>query len=213
MKLSWVITVCDEIEEFQRLLKQICVEAYAEDEIVVLQDRSKGEYFVERVEGIVDSCRIQFSNITHHVGEFTGNFADWRNSANSLCKGDFIIQLDADEQIQPKLREFLELSTSKIPSLQLIAFPRENRVSGMTPEKLKEFRWFEKPEGINWPDYQFRFYKNCPEIKWKGKVHEKPSGCGKCFLAPPEVKLVHIKSLEKQQKQCDYYTKLKRDGN
>ena len=25
---------------------------------------------------------------------------------------------------------------------------------------------------VNWPDYQWRIWKNKPKIKWKNKVHE-----------------------------------------
>lgn len=209
MRLSWVITVCNEIDEFQTLLGQVCKEVTEDDEIIVFQDESKGQEFITKVEEIVKHFRKNFSTISHYKGTFSGDFAAWRNSADRLCTGDFIIQLDADEQIQPRLREFLELSISKNPSLQLIAFPRENRVTGITPEDIKEFRWYEKPEGINWPDYQLRFYKNCPEIRWKGKVHEKPTGFGKAYLASPEARLVHIKSIGKQRKQRDLYAELK----
>lgn len=209
MRLSWVITVCDEIDEFQTLLGQVCKEVAKDDEIVIFQDDSKGQEFVAKVEEIVEHFRESFYNISHCRGTFAGDFAVWRNSADRLCTGDFIIQLDADEQIQSRLREFLKLSTSKNPSLQLIAFPRENRVTGITSEDIKEFKWYEKPEGINWPDYQLRFYKNCPEIRWKGKVHEKPTGFGRCYLAPPEARLVHIKTIEKQKRQRELYAELK----
>lgn len=63
------------------------------------------------------------------------------------------------------------------------------------------------------PDYQWRIYKNNPYIKWKNKVHEVLEGY-KTFAAIPSdimqgaMMLMHPKSIEKQEKQNNYYNSL-----
>lgn len=63
---------------------------------------------------------------------------------------------------------------------------------------------------VNWPDYQWRIWKNKPEIKWVNKVHERLDGF-KTYTAMPDVEyfaLNHPKTIEKQEKQNNYYDTL-----
>ena len=63
---------------------------------------------------------------------------------------------------------------------------------------------------INKYDYQGRIFKNSPEIKWVGKVHEKIEGYKTVSYLPPveEWSLYHPKSIERQEKQNNYYNTL-----
>jgi hypothetical protein len=63
---------------------------------------------------------------------------------------------------------------------------------------------------INYPDFQTRIYKNISDIKWEGKVHERVVGF-KTYSSLPinqDWDLLHIKSLERQEKQNNYYNTL-----
>ncbi len=63
---------------------------------------------------------------------------------------------------------------------------------------------------IQWPDHQWRIYKNTPEIKWINKIHEVLDGY-KSYSNLPELEdyaLYHPKSLERQEKQNSYYNSL-----
>jgi len=63
---------------------------------------------------------------------------------------------------------------------------------------------------INKWDYQSRIYKNSPEIKWIGKVHEVISGHKTIANLPSgdEWCLMHKKSIQKQEKQNNFYSTL-----
>ena len=65
-------------------------------------------------------------------------------------------------------------------------------------------------EWVNWPDYQWRIWKNKPEIKWKNKVHEVLEGHKKYAPLPAmeDLCLYHHKTIEKQEKQNNFYEKL-----
>ena len=63
---------------------------------------------------------------------------------------------------------------------------------------------------VNYPDYQGRIYKNSPDIRWKNKVHEVLIGY-KHYTSLPEVShlsINHTKTIEKQEKQNNYYNTL-----
>jgi hypothetical protein len=63
---------------------------------------------------------------------------------------------------------------------------------------------------INWCDYQWRIWKNKPEIKWKNKVHEVLEGYKIMSSLPSEEEycLHHPKTIDRQEKQNSYYDTL-----
>lgn len=63
---------------------------------------------------------------------------------------------------------------------------------------------------INFPDYQYRIYKNKPSIKWVGKVHEIVTGYNTYahFPAMPEFCILHHKDIIKQEQQNKFYSEL-----
>jgi predicted transcriptional regulator len=63
---------------------------------------------------------------------------------------------------------------------------------------------------MNLPDYQWRIYRNSSNIKWKNKVHEVLEGFKVSTLFPSEEEycLYHPKTIERQEKQNNYYSKL-----
>jgi glycosyltransferase involved in cell wall biosynthesis len=62
---------------------------------------------------------------------------------------------------------------------------------------------------INWRggDYQFRFYKNSPHIKWERPLHELVTGAKQMTQIPrdPNWALIHDKSMKKQMSQNMFY--------
>ena len=97
------------------------------------------------------------------------------------------------------------------PDNEVYLVPRVNTVSGLTQEHIDKWRWnVDDEERINWPDYQWRIWKNKPEIKWVNKVHEKLEGF-KTYAPLPahtEMALIHPKDIKRQEKQNEYYSKL-----
>ena len=67
--------------------------------------------------------------------------------------------------------------------------------------KINELGW------INWPDMQGRIYRNKSDIFWDNKLHEKVTGSDKVSAVEsiPANALWHIKSVERQNNQNDFY--------
>jgi hypothetical protein len=205
MKISYAITVCDESTEIQRLISFLLEFKRVKDEIVVLFDESKNSTAVE------DYLRSHSINgeFSWHKGKFEGHFADWKNKLNSLCSGDFIFQIDADEIPHSNLIESLPFILENNES-DIILVPRVNTLYPKVDENyVKKWGWKMNEKGwIQWPDHQWRIYKNTPEIKWKNKLHEILEGY-KNYANLPEMEeyaLYHPKTVERQEKQNNYYS-------
>jgi hypothetical protein len=91
--------------------------------------------------------------------------------------------------------------------------PRVNIVNGLTEEDTRRWGWRVNEKGwVMFPDYQTRLYRNTEEIKWEGKVHERIIGYKTQAPLPDEEEwcLYHIKEIERQRKQNDYYATITR---
>ena len=144
-------------------------------------------------------------------GFFEGHFADWKNKLTEYCSGDYIFQIDADERPHISLITALPVILAGNPDNEVYLVPRVNTVEGLTQEHIDKWRWNVNEDGwVNWPDYQWRIWKNKPEIKWVNKVHEKLEGFKTYGPLPakPELALFHPKDIERQEKQNAYYDTL-----
>jgi hypothetical protein len=94
---------------------------------------------------------------------------------------------------------------------EVYLIPRINTVDGLTQNHINKWRWNVNQDGwINFPDYQWRIYKNDPNIIWINKVHERLSGFKTYATLPASAEycLIHRKTIEKQEKQNNYYDTL-----
>jgi GT2 family glycosyltransferase len=205
MKISYAITVCNELEEVKRLVNFLLSNKRTEDEIVILYDTngSKEVYdYVDTIDEIV--------NIFVVKDKFQGHFADWKNKFFKVCSGDYIFQIDADEIPHINLIENLPgmLSTNDV---DMVRVPRVNTVEGLTEEHIKKWGWNVNEKGwVNWADWQMRIYKNAPHIKWVNKVHEVLEGFKIHGMLPVEEEwaLYHPKTIDRQERQNNYYNTL-----
>ena len=207
MKISYAITVCNEFVEIQRLVNHLLKYKRPQDSIVILYDQVNGD---PEIESYLRSHSIN-GEFAWHKSDFKGHFADWKNELNSHCTGDFIFQIDADEIPCTPILETLPLLLEQNPDVEVYLVPRVNTVKGLTDEHIKQWRWNVNSEGwVNWPDYQWRIYKNTPSIKWKNKVHEVLEGFKQYAHLPMEedYSLYHPKTIQKQEKQNNYYDTL-----
>ena len=207
MKISYAITVCNEFVEIQKLISILLEYKRYEDEIIILYDSKNGS------EGIEQFLRAKSVNaeFSWHKGEFKGHFADWKNQLTELCSGDYIFQIDADEYPHDSLISQLPVILEANPENEVYLIPRVNTVEGLTNEHIQKWGWNVNDKGwVNWPDYQWRVWKNKPEIKWVNKVHEKLSG-HKTYATLPDMEglsLYHPKDIKRQEKQNKYYNTL-----
>jgi len=209
MTISYAITVCNELEEIRRLLDLLLSSKRLIDEIVVLMDTTKAS------DELVSTLRhYEMHNMDHltvWAAEFQGHFADWKNKLTSYCTGDYIFQIDADEMPCTPIIESLPFILESNPELDVLLVPRVNTVEGLTQEHIQKWGWAVNSEGwVNWPDWQWRIYKNSPDIKWINKVHERLDGFKTYTNLPMEedYSLYHPKTIERQERQNNYYSTL-----
>jgi hypothetical protein len=207
MKISYAITVCDEYEEIVRLIDFLHEHKHPEDEICVLLDKPKASpILLDRL------YRYSSANwILLKESAFQGHFADWKNELTRMCSSDYIFQIDADEIPHNYLMESLHEILETNPEVEVYQVPRVNTVEGLTQEHIQKWGWYVNENGwVNFPDYQWRIYKNIPEIKWKNKVHEILGGYQTVALIPAfeDLSLYHPKTIERQEKQNEFYNKL-----
>lgn len=208
MKISYAIPVCNEFVEIQQLITFLLKNKRSEDEIVVLYDSKNGD---KEVENYLRKMNTEKSLFRWASYSFDGNFAAMKNRLNSLCTGDYIFQIDADEMITEYMVRILPQILTANTETDLIRVPRINKVEGLTENHIKQWGWNVDDKGrVNWPDMQWRIYKNDSRIRWHGEVHEKIIGHATHSILPleEEFALIHNKTIERQEKQNNYYDTL-----
>ena len=208
MTISYAIPVCNEFVEIQKLIPFLLEHKRDKDQIVVLYDSNNGDPEVEQYlrKMNVDKTRFKWASYS-----FKGDFAAMKNRLNGICSGDYIFQIDADEMVTEFLIDILPQMIQLNPQVDLYRIARVNKVTGLTPEHVQKWGWVVDSRGrVNWPDMQWRIYRNDPRIRWHGKVHEKIIGHATHSLLPLEedFALQHFKTIERQEKQNKYYDTL-----
>ena len=207
MKISYAITVCNEFEEIQKLISTLMLNIREEDEVIILFDKRNG---TAEVWDYLVGLQSQKLALTFPE-TFKGHFADWKNKLTSLCGGDYIFQIDADEIPNEALIANLPGILESNPDNEVYLVPRVNTVDGLTDEHINKWGWNVNDSGwVNWPDYQWRIYKNSDDINWVNKVHERLEGF-KTYAPLPQIEsmaLYHPKDIERQEKQNQYYETL-----
>ena len=206
MKISYAITVCNEFQEIQRLINFLVENKRNEDEIVVLFDSTNGTPSVEEFLRS-KSINREFNWFNY---SFDGHFANMKNRLTDMCTGDYIFQIDADEMVSKYCLENLSRVLQYNP-VDVLLVPRINTVEGLTQEHIKKWGWRVDNNGwVNFPDPQFRIYKNNGKIKWKNKVHEVLEAHASISQLPHEEPwcLIHKKDIKRQEKQNAYYDTL-----
>mgnify|MGYP001567303799 CR=1 FL=1 len=129
-----------------------------------------GNYDKILLQKCLDSVGWADEVIKVETDNIPGSFSQWRNYGAQKAKGNWLLYVDSDEEVSPKLREEIrrEILEGKFPAH---AIPRKNILLG---KEMKFGGW--------WPDYVVRLIKKGTLIKWEGELHEQPklrSGIGK----------------------------------
>lgn len=123
-----------------------------------------------------------------------------RNFAISKACGDWILILDADEEIPKTLSDYLAELSDNESGITYYRIPRKNIVFG---KALKYSRW--------WPDYNIRFFKKgC--VVWDDEIHSIPitSGNGADIEARDEYAILHhhYETVEQYVDRMNRYTSI-----
>jgi hypothetical protein len=215
MKISYAITVCNELEEIKQLLPFLIKNKREEDEIVVFYDSVNGteevEKYLRSIEpGLTHNPRENY-NFKWYNYNFYGNFSEMKNELTKFCHGDYIFNIDADEMITETFINTIPTIIENNPEVEFYWVPRENYVTGLTLDHIQKWGWrVDVQNRVNYPDYQGRIYKKSPDIKWQNKVHEVLIGYKQYATLPevPALSINHTKTIEKQEKQNNYYNTL-----
>jgi glycosyltransferase involved in cell wall biosynthesis len=207
MKISYAITVCNELKELTSLINFLLVRIDSEDEVVIQYDSESVTKEVVDYLNIISDIQKQIKIISFPLNK---DFASFKNNLKEHCEGKYIFQIDADEEPSEILLERLKQILT-INEVDIIFVPRVNTVEGLTQSHIQKWGWKVDDKGwVNWPDYQTRIYKNTEEVQWHGKVHERITGYTTFtnFPSDENYSLYHHKKIERQEKQNDFYDKI-----
>ena len=208
MKISYAIPACNEHKELERLLDFLELNLRKEDEVVVQCDKGNTTsevYEVINSERYSDGFREQFKVIEFSLN---GDFASFKNNLTENCTGDYIYQIDADEMVNEYVLRLLPQVLEQ-NDVDVLMVSRINTVKGITQEHINKWGWKVTDQGwINFPDPQFRIYRNNGKIKWKNKVHEILEGYKTISHLPTEEEwcLIHEKTIKRQEIQNQFYS-------
>ena len=201
VSISYAITACNEHVELERLLGQLDTNIRDIDEVVIQLD-------ITATDEVKEVC-YRYHAFTLWEFPLNKDFASFKNHLKSKCNRDYIFQIDADEYLSEELILSLPQIVEMNPEIELYAVPRINTVEGLTQEHIQKWGWYvNQDEWINYPDYQTRILKNIPDIKWINKVHERLVGANVTVPLPEGYDLIHPKTIERQEKQNNFYNTL-----
>ena len=214
MKISYAILTHNEGKYIEQLIPFLIENKRKEDEIVVVDDFSTEELTINILKKYKDDIKIYYR-------EFDGDHTQ-KNYLNSKCSGDWIFQLDADENLTKTLiqqiNQFLE--TAKDDGWDGIMIPRINTYSDLEdyPNFIEDnYLHFEFNERgwMHWPEYCLRIYRNLDYIRWVGEIHESIQGCKAHLQIEPseDYAIIHEKSISKQLISDEYYNTFEHHRN
>lgn len=120
-----------------------------------------------------------------------------RNFAISKAKYDWILLLDADEDISESFKKYIKKEI-KEPQADYYRIPRKNIIFG---KWMKHSGW--------WPDYNIRFFKK-GSVSWNEVIHSVPMTTGKGLDIPSlqdyAIKHRHYSSVEEYITRMNKYT-------
>ena len=206
--ISYCITVCNEVFEVELLLDFLIKWTNPTDEIIVLFDEESG---IPEVEELLTSKSMN-GEFRWYRGCLNRDFASFKNNFIDLSSKDYIFQVDADEMLSEGLVKNLPSILECNEDVDIFSIPRINTVDGITDYHIQKWGWRLNDKGwINFPDYQFRLFKNNLKVKWHNKVHEVLKGDNCKVSNFPEDKMfciLHRKNIEKQESQNSFYETL-----
>ena len=206
MKISYGILTHNEGAYIERLLSFLVSHKREEDEIVVVDDYSEDVLTKAILEEYEADAHIKL-----YKHSLENHFGNQKNFLNSVCSGDFIFQIDADELPSEYLMKRIHDILLENIEIDVYFLPRINVVNGLTEEHVKQWNWKVNDKGwVNFPDWQARIYKNSKKIQWVNAVHETLEGFA-TYSAFPEIEsycLYHEKEISRQEQQNTYYNSI-----
>ncbi|KKU64167.1 MAG: Glycosyl transferase family 2 [Candidatus Woesebacteria bacterium GW2011_GWC2_47_16] len=183
-KISVVINTRNEEKNLPKTIASVKAIAH---EIVVVDMKSEDE--------TVKVAKSLGARVYEH--EKTGYVEPARNFAIAKTMGDWVLILDADEEIPNGLGLKLK-KIAKSPKADYFRIPRKNIIFG---KWIKHAHW--------WPDYNIRFFKK-GHVVWNELIHSVPitQGVGADLPAKEELAIIHFNysSIEQYLERMNRYS-------
>lgn len=126
-----------------------------------------------------------------------------RNFAISKASNDWVLILDADEEISTSLKEKIREMVSKPIKSDFVQIPRKNIIFG---------RWMRA--SLWWPDYQIRLFKK-GFVEWSDQIHRPPKTSTHGLKLLPEEKWAiihhHYQTISQFVERMNRYTTIEAD--
>jgi glycosyltransferase involved in cell wall biosynthesis len=143
--ISVVICTKNEEKNIGRCLKAVHDLA---DEIIIVDSKSTDQ--------TAQICK-SFSKVKFYESDWMG-FSNTKNHANSLATQDYILSLDADEELTKAAQQEISKLKNHLKSVYTI-----NRLTNYCGQWVKHSGWF--------PDRHIRLFPKAGS-QWKGDIHE-----------------------------------------
>lgn len=183
-RISVVINTLNEEKNIERVLESVI---WA-DEVVVCDMHSEDE--------TVRIAKKYKAKVVYHKP--TGYVEPARNFAIGKANGDWILILDADEQIPERLANRLKDIANGTEQIDYVEIPRKNILFN---------KWIQN--AFWWPDYNIRFFKKSA-VEWLDKIHSRPqtSGIGIKLEAKEDNAIIHYnyQTLDQYLERLNRYT-------
>lgn len=151
-KITVVINTYNEEAHIERAIKSVSwadeilvCDMHSEDNTAVLAKKLGAVVFFHKKTGFVEPAR---------------------NFAISKASHEWILVVDADEEVPDSLQDKLKDIIKKNGVVTHVEVPRKNLIFG---KWMKAAGW--------WPDYNIRFFKK-DSVIWSNKIHSKPKTVG-----------------------------------
>jgi Glycosyltransferases involved in cell wall biogenesis len=145
LKLSTIIITLNEERNIRRCLESVKA---VSDEIIVMDSLS-----TDGTESICKEFGVRF------VSQKWLGYSEQKNAANLLAKNDWILSIDADEQLSQELMHSIS-ELDNVPDNSVFSF---NRLTNYCGSWIHHCGWY--------PDAKIRIF-NRNKAEWQGAVHE-----------------------------------------
>lgn len=189
MGISVVINTFNEEKNIKRAIESVL---WA-DEIIVC-DMHSSDKTVE------EASKMGAKIVNHKMMDYV---EPARNFAISKASNEWILILDADEEIPLSLAEEIQKMLKKEIVSDYVEIPRMNIIFN---KWMKASMW--------WPDYNIRFFKK-GKVIWSDKIHSKPKALGQGLKLPEDESLAIIhhnyQNLSQYISRMNRYTTIEAD--
>jgi glycosyltransferase involved in cell wall biosynthesis len=183
-KISVVINTFNEEKNIERAIRSVSwadevlvCDMYSDDNTAVIARKLGAKIIFHKRAGFVEPAR---------------------NLAISKAEGDWVLVLDADEEIPGSLADKIKEITSKDGVVTFVEIPRRNIIFG---KPMKASMW--------WPDYNIRLFQK-GSVAWGNKIHSRPNTTGQGLRLPELESLAithyHYETVSQFLLRMDRYT-------